>query len=388
MPQIFGPQKGKIKNPPYDKLMKPLEMLMDKQTRTKAKGNKPYELEFETMVRALVFYHLQDHTSGRHLLQVLEEDEFARNHIAPPQGIKRSTFFEAVNSRGLEQMLYLFQELQAQAAHILPREHAQLGDLVLIDGSLIDATLSMTWADFTKDVKKAKIHMGFNINQSIPTKIFFTEGKANEHPFVDQILEPGQTGVMDRNYICYQDFDRWQIQGQHYVCRIRANCRKTVIKENEIDPEGMVFYDAIVLLGNPSVNQTKQEHRVVGYQVEDKEYWVATDRLDLTGEQIALAYKLRWEIENFFGWWKRHLRVYHILARSKYGFMVQMLAGLITYLLLAIYCWEQHQEKVSIKRVRELRIKIQNEAQALNVAKKRKPKNRKRKNRGRRYAKT
>ncbi|MDY6973883.1 MAG: IS4 family transposase, partial [Thermodesulfobacteriota bacterium] len=36
-------------------------------------------------------------------------------------------------------------------------------------------------------------------------------------------------------------------------------------------------------------------------------------------------------------------------------------AGLITYLLLAIYCREQHNEKVSIKRVRELRIKIQNE---------------------------
>ena len=41
--------------------------------------------------------------------------------------------------------------------------------------------------------------------------------------------------------------------------------------------------------------------------------------------------------------------------------MVQILSGLITYLLLAIYCREQHNEKVTIKRVRELRIKIQNE---------------------------
>jgi len=41
--------------------------------------------------------------------------------------------------------------------------------------------------------------------------------------------------------------------------------------------------------------------------------------------------------------------------------MVQLLAGLITYLLLAIYCYEQHNEKVSVKRVRQLRIKIQNE---------------------------
>ncbi|ACL02908.1 hypothetical protein Dalk_1205 [Desulfatibacillum aliphaticivorans] len=41
--------------------------------------------------------------------------------------------------------------------------------------------------------------------------------------------------------------------------------------------------------------------------------------------------------------------------------MVQILAGLITYLLLAIHCQENFQESVSIKRVRELRILIQNE---------------------------
>ncbi|MGR3302723.1 MAG: transposase, partial [Candidatus Scalindua sp.] len=73
-------------------------------------------------------------------------------------------------------------------------------------------------------------------------------------------------------------------------------------------------------------------------------------------------YKLRWNIEIFFGWWKRHLKIYHLIARSPYGLMVQILAGLITYLLLAIYCHNNFNEKVSIKRVRELRFKIKNEA--------------------------
>ena len=45
--------------------------------------------------------------------------------------------------------------------------------------------------------------------------------------------------------------------------------------------------------------------------------------------------------------------------------MAQILGGLITYLLLAIYCHEHYKENVSIKRVRELRIKIQNEARNL-----------------------
>lgn len=41
--------------------------------------------------------------------------------------------------------------------------------------------------------------------------------------------------------------------------------------------------------------------------------------------------------------------------------MVQMLAGLITYVLLAIYCHKHFGEKVSINRVRQLRIQIKNE---------------------------
>jgi len=44
--------------------------------------------------------------------------------------------------------------------------------------------------------------------------------------------------------------------------------------------------------------------------------------------------------------------------------MVQILGGLITYILLAIYCHNEFGEKVSILRVRELRIKIINETRA------------------------
>ena len=118
----------------------------------------------------------------------------------------------------------------------------------------------------------------------------------------------------------------------------------------------------MVLLGTPNVNQTTKPIHLIGYNIEGKSYWVATDRFDLLAEQVALVYKLRWDIESFFAWWKRHLNVYHLFARSKNGLMVQILSGLITYLLLAIYCQEQYGESVSIHRVRQLRNQIRNEA--------------------------
>jgi hypothetical protein len=353
--------RTKINAPSFVQLYQPIKKASIGMPSLEAQGNRPLKMTFEDHLKSLIFFHLEEHTSAQHLLQVLEEDDFARNFIAPEEGIKKSSFAEATNSRGLEQFAYVYQNLQADAVNILPKDHGDLGDLIAIDGSLIDAVCSMHWADYRKGTKKAKVHLGFDLNRAIPRKIFLSDGKGAERPFVSRILSPGQTGVLDRGYQAHEYFDIWQSEGKYYVCRIKASTHKTRIKGNEINPDSNIFYDAIVLLGTPGANQTKKPVRLIGYVVDGTKYWVASNRFDLSAEQIAFIYKLRWDIEKFFAWWKRHLKVYHLIARSEHGLMVQILAGLITYLLLAIYCREQHNEKVSIKRVRELRIKIQNE---------------------------
>lgn len=361
MPRTLHPCDPRYSTPTFDELLEPAKNVLATAPPLVAKGDRPLQMNFEQQLRALIYFHLEEHTSGRHLIQALEEDDFARDHIAPPDGIKKSSFFEAINGRGLEQLTYVYGQLQSKASNLLPARHTELGELVAIDGSLIQAVLSMYWADYRGGSKKAKVHVGFDINRAIPSKIFLTDGKEGERPFVAMILSPGQTGVMDRGYQCHKSFDQWQNEGKHFVCRIKANTKKSCMQMNPILADSIVFYDSIVLLGTPGVNQTQNEVRVVGYRVDNVDYWVATDRRDLSAEQIAFIYKLRWQIENFFAWWKRHLKVYHLIARTEYGLMVQILSGLITYLLLAIYCHKHYQEKVSIKRVRELRIKIQNE---------------------------
>jgi len=346
------------------RLFTPFQAALDPVPTLEARGNRPLQMTFEDQLKILTYYHLEEHSSGRHLLQVLAQEGFAATHIAPPDGIKKSAFFEALNSRGLEQMVQVYENLQKQATAKLPlaKEFSDLGDLVSVDGTLIDATLSMVWADYRDGAKKAKVHLGFDIGRGIPQKLTLTAGKADERPQVDYLVAPGQTAVMDRYYQCYKNFDDWQAQERHFVCRIKASSRKTVLRENPVEPGSQVFFDAITRLGTEGSNQTERDVRVVGYKADGKTYWVATDRFDLTGEQIALVYKLRWTIESFFGWWKRHLKVYHLIARSPYGLLMQILSGLITYLLLAIYGHEEHGERVGIERVRELRNKIRNEA--------------------------
>jgi len=352
--------------PSFQELWQPVENFSEDIPLLQSRGDRPLQMTFEQQLKSLILFHLEEYDSARHLLQVLKEDDFARSFIAPPKGIERSSYSEAINNRGLEQLLFVYEKLQAQAAATLPDVHPRLGDLVAIDGTLINAVFSMAWADYSTTAKKAKVHLGFDINRGIPAKFSLTNGKGDERPQVRGLLSPGQTGVMDRNYQCHRNFDLWQEEGLQFVCRIRARTIKTCLETHAVPDGGPVFYDALVRLGAPSASQTQRPVRVVGYWVGDQAYWVATNRYDLSGADVALVYKLRWEIEKFFGWWKQHLNVYPLIARSAYGMMVQILGGLITYLLLAIYCHKHFQERVSINRVRELRINIQNEARIMN----------------------
>jgi len=357
-------------------LWKPLKKILIDTPELNSRCNKPLAMNIEELLQALVYFHLQEHSSGRELIQTLQEDEFAKDFIAPEGGIKRATFFETINERGLEQFQYIFEQLQKQAASVLPKQHPELGDLVAIDGSLIDAVLSMHWADYRKGAKKARLHLGFDVNRSIPQKLYLTNGKGAERPHVSRIIEPGQTSVLDRGYQDHHLFDQWQEDDQHFICRIKKSTCKNVLEAYPVPDDSKIFFDAKVTLGSVGNKQTAKPVRLVGYRIDGKEYWIATDRFDLTAEQVATAYKLRWEIETFFGWWKRHLHVYHLIARSEHGLMMQILAGLITYLLLAIYCHEQHGERVSIKRVRQLRNQILNEIRqqsAIPTSKRKRP---------------
>jgi len=365
--------------PKQKALLKPLSQILPKVPPLKSRSNKPLAMNTEELLNILTYYHLQEFSSGTELIQALQEDDYARQFVAPAGGIKHSTFFDTVNDRGVEQLLAVFTELQKQAAGTLPSQYAELGDLVAIDGSLIDSVLSMHWAEYRTNSKKAKLHLGFDLNHGVPRKLFLTEGKGAERPFVSKIIEPGQTGVLDRGYQAHHLFDQWQQDQCHFVCRIKEATKQDVLEKYHVLEDSHVFFDAKVLLGTPNVNQTETPVRLVGYIIEGNSYWVATDRFDISAEQVALIYKLRWDIESFFAWWKRHLKVYHLFARSKNGLMVQILSGLITYLLLAIYCHEKHREPVSIRRVRQLRNQIRNEANQQSATEKSVPQHRKRK---------
>lgn len=355
----------KLNSKSLTKFLLPLIKGLKEIEEIKSTSNKPIEFSFDKQIKSLVYYHLNDYKSGREFLQATHESSLVKE-VVSCDGISKSTFFDAISSRGVEQLIELFTFLKQYAQTILPRQYKELGQLVPIDGSFIEATLSMHWADYRKKSNKAKVHFGLNLNQGIPKKLFLTTGKSDERPFVSKILDQGETGILDRYYQKHQCFDQWSKEGLFYVCRIKENTQFEIIQENTLKTSKLIMKDAKVILGSLDSNKTTEPVRLIIYKVDGTTYYVATNRFDLTAEKIALIYKLRWQVEKFFAWWKRHLKVYHLLSRSEHGLLVQILSGLITYFLFSIYCNNCFKEKVSIRRIRQLRNHILNELMSVS----------------------
>ena len=51
----------------------------------------------------------------------------------------------------------------------------------------------------------------------------------------------GRTIVTDRGWQEHAMFDDLQVQGKHFVIRIRASTTKTVVKETAVTPDSIVF---------------------------------------------------------------------------------------------------------------------------------------------------
>ncbi len=385
-------------SPTFSALLGPLKAQLPHLTPLESGSNRPLTYTFAHQIRGLVYYHTETCTSAQDLLFAARCDlsacnaqagGFVNRLLVPESGLGESTFYEANASRGSTQMVELVdlsaclraarrQACNAQAGRLskkaskcVGRSYAELGHLVVIDGSLIGACLSMTWADYLGDVRKAKMHLGLDLSGSIPRKMILTEGRGAERPFVSHLLKEGETGVLDRGYQDHQRFDAWIAEGKHIVVRLKKNTKWKVIEALPFEKGTSIFFFSKVLLGDPVHRMTHPVY-LIGFESRGKTYWIATDREDLTAEQIAFIFSLRWQVETFFAWWKKHLKVYHLtclcvarrqVSRNPHGVLVQLLSGLITYLLLVIYFHQRYGQRPCVKYLRQLRWDIRHETQ-------------------------
>jgi hypothetical protein len=258
---------------------------------------------------------------------------------------------EAARVFDSEPLREIIGELAQKALPITVGKEAEaLRGLTAVDGSLLPALPKMAWALWQDDEHRAaKMHVHFDVFKGAPMDVTVTHGSGSENEQLRNMLLPKRLYVIDRGYGEYQLFQDIIDAGSSFIGRIKDNAAFEVLEERPITPEAKaagVIRDVIVkrLGTDHHKNVLKQSVRIVTVATgkidsngQPDVLILATDRLDLAAELVALAYKYRWSVELFFRWLKCILGCRHLLATNQNGVEIQVYLGIIASLLISLW---------------------------------------------------
>jgi hypothetical protein len=241
-------------------------------------------------------------------------------------------------------------ELAARAGPLATSdERRALQGLTAVDGSLLPALPKMVWALWVDDQHRAaKMHVAFEVLRGVPTKVTVTAGNDSEKDQLRAMLEPSRLYVIDRGYAEYELFQEIIDARSGFIGRIRDNAVWEVIEERPVSAAARaagVRRDLVVWLGcEQKRGALKQPVRVIEVATGKTDaagnpelLLLATNRMDLDAELVALGYRFRWHIELFFRWLKCILGCRHLLSTCPNGVRIQVYLAIIASLLVSLW---------------------------------------------------
>jgi hypothetical protein len=224
-----------------------------------------------------------------------------------------------------------------------------LKGLTAVDGSLLPALPRMGWALWVdEEHRAAKMHLVFEVLRGIPENVTITKGNASETKELRKMLQSGRLYCTDRGYTDYDLMEKILDAESSFICRIRDGLNWNVIEERPLSEEAKaagVIRDTALRLGcEKRGTLIETPLRVVEVQTgktngqgKPEILKIATDRMDLDADLVALGYKCRWSVELYFRWFKCILGCRHLLSESQNGLEIQVYVGIIASLLISLW---------------------------------------------------
>jgi hypothetical protein len=332
----------------YFKILEPfLDSLHEVGTQRDKAQNR--QLHFDQYGALLLLYFFNPVLTSLRGIQQASHLEKVQKKLGC-RGTSLGSLSEAASVFDAQKLEKIIAELAALVPQqILTRDQRALGDLTAVDGSLLPALSKMAWALWLdEEHRAARMHVAFEVMRGIPVKVTVTKGSGNEKHELRGMLEPGRLYVVDRGYAEYRLFQDIQDRGSSFIGRIRNNALWRVVEERPVSTKARAAglrRDLVVRLGN---NQTgaalKQPLRVVEVETGKTDsqgkpviLLLATDRMDLDAELVAVGYRFRWSVELFFRWLKCILGCRHLLSHSQNGVTIQVYLAIIASLLVSLW---------------------------------------------------
>ena len=300
------------------------------------------ELKGSRLVKVLIFYQLIKDPTQRGLLRALDRSQDAQAALGGT--LKRNTLSNALVQRDLDQIIEAWIVLLAHYRPYLEQTGKKFARIAAVDASLIKLSLAAyDWAKYRKKTGAAKITCVFDWVKGVPQQFVFTaSGKLHDLKATTEIAWcAGWTYLFDRGYFAFDLLTALLNTGAHFVLRFKDGVDFKII-ERRLIPEFKLPAGIRAITSDWTVIRPGWDGdiilRLVSYRLTDgKLIRVLTDRHDLSALSVALLYKERWTIENWWRWLKRVYKIKEPLGRSENALPLQIVAAFVTDLLLRAF---------------------------------------------------
>ena len=274
--------------------------------------------------------------------------------------INRSVLSKANNLRSPEIFeKFAFHIVSIAQAKRITKEFELHGRFYAIDSTTIDLCMSVfKWAKFRSTKSGIKVHTQIDIATEIP--VFYRISHANVHDtrFMDWLEhERNACYVFDRAYFDLSRLFAIEQAGAFFIIREKSHPEYEITEgEDMLEGAENVLRDQTVRFTGKrnSGNYPVPLRRIVFYAPDlGRTFTYYTNNFYLKGNEIALLYRYRWQVELFFKWIKQHLRVKSFWGESENAVRIQIHVAITTYCLVAII---EHDLKLGRPIVEVMRI--------------------------------
>ena len=264
-----------------------------------------------------------------------------------------------------------------ELSSLYTENEVRLMNLVRIDSSMVAETCNKLKEGFTVGKKpssgesrrQAKYTVAYDGFGARLADVFFQPAYLSEDVAMPGVLMPlikkdkdhMNLYVFDRGMSASANFSRISDEGAWFLGRIKTNRKMNVLRSlmtegRDRNLSKLELVDDIVvhIFDDGGQEDMEHEYRVVKCRFKaprdterpknkgkvkrvENEVYLITNHMGLTPQEIAEAYRRRWDIEVFFKFLKQELNFSHFLSTSENGIKVILYMTLITAMLIMIY---------------------------------------------------
>ena len=232
--------------------------------------------------------------------------------------------------------------------------------IIAADGTYLTTLAEVAWAlHHTKSNGKPQGQVRANVQMDVASwtprvlTISGDDDQSEPAAFAADLLSD-VLYVIDRNFLDFGFIKALLLKNNDFVLRVRSNAPATkILSDHPLTAEdaaaGVIADQLVELTGRDAPQGV---FRLVTIQSTDRNGKPRVIRLlsnlidqsIIAGHVIGSAYRLRWQIELFFKWFKAWARMDHLLSTSREGITFQLYVAVIAVLMMHI----QSGKRVSI----------------------------------------